>query len=182
MSEAILSDLAASDPKWRIYALRYFNSTGCDSSGVLGEDPRGMPNYLMSIVIRVTEGKMDELSIFGSDWDTEDGTAIRDFIHVSDLARGHFAAIATGLGVKSEYGFHSINLGTGNGSSVREVVDTIQAVSGKKIKSKAVWRRGGDVGVCIADPYKAAQLPGWVPHKTLEDSCRDICRYLDAHT
>lgn len=181
MSEAILSDLAASDPEWRIYALRYFNPIGCDSSGVLGEDPRGTPNNLMPLVIRAMEGKMSELSVFGSDWDTADGTAVRDFIHVSDLARGHVAAIATGLGRKSGEGFHSINLGTGNGSSVREVVDTMRAVSGKEIKTKASARREGDVGVCVADPEKALQMLGWVPHKTLEDSCRDICRYLDAH-
>ncbi|KAJ4310501.1 hypothetical protein N0V94_008418 [Neodidymelliopsis sp. IMI 364377] len=181
MSEAILSDLAASDPEWKIYALRYFNPIGCDSSGVLGEDPRGTPNNLMPIVIRVMEGKMNELSVFGEDWDTEDGTAIRDFIHVSDLARGHVAAIATGTSVKSAAGFHTINLGTGNGSSVKEVVDTMQAVSGKEIKTKMTGRREGDVGVCIADPEKAAEVLGWRPQKTLEDSCRDICRYLDAH-
>ncbi|KAF2998661.1 hypothetical protein E8E13_008066 [Curvularia kusanoi] len=181
MSEAILSDLAASDPEWKIYALRYFNPVGCDSSGVLGEDPRGTPNNLMPLVIRVMEGKMNELSVFGSDWDTEDGTAIRDFIHVSDLARGHVAAIATGLSAKSAPGFHSINLGTGNGSSVKEVVDTMRAVSGKEIKTKASDRREGDVGVCIADPDKAAQMLGWKPVKTLEDSCRDICNYLSAH-
>lgn len=181
MSEAILSDLAASDPEWKIYALRYFNPIGCDSSGVLGEDPRGTPNNLMPIVIRVMEGRLSELSVYGSDWDTEDGTAIRDFIHVSDLARGHVAAIATGTSTKSAPGFHTINLGTGNGSSVREVVDTMQAVSGKEIKSKLTGRREGDVGVCIADPEKAATMLGWTPEKTLEDSCRDICRYLDAH-
>jgi UDP-glucose 4-epimerase len=182
MSEAILSDLAASDPEWKIYALRYFNPIGCDSSGVLGEDPRGTPNNLMPIVIRVMEGKMSELSVFGSDWDTGDGTAIRDFIHVSDLARGHVAAIATGLSTKSAPGFHSINLGTGNGSSVMEVVETMQTVSGKRINTKVSGRREGDVGICIADPEKAAQMLGWVPHKSLEDSCRDICRFLDIHT
>ncbi|KAJ4382115.1 hypothetical protein N0V86_002444 [Didymella sp. IMI 355093] len=181
MSEAILSDLAASDPEWTIYALRYFNPIGCDSSGVLGEDPRGTPNNLMPLVIRVMEGVQASLSVFGDNWDTQDGTAVRDFIHVSDLARGHVAAIATGLGVKSAPGFHSINLGTGNGSSVREVVDTMQAVSGKAIKTQKAARREGDVGVCIADPGKAEQMLGWVPQKTLEDSCRDICRYLDAH-
>lgn len=182
MSEAILSDLAASDPEWKIYALRYFNPVGCDSSGVLGEDPRGTPNNLMPIVIRVMEGKIQELSVFGSDWDTQDGTAIRDFIHVSDLARGHVAAISTGTSAKAEPGFHTINLGTGNGSSVREVVDTMQSVSGKPIRTKATGRRVGDVGICIADPEKAARMLGWRPQKTLEDSCRDICNYLQAHS
>jgi UDP-glucose 4-epimerase len=181
MSEAILADLAASDPEWKIYALRYFNPIGCDSSGALGEDPRGTPNNLLPIVIRVMEGKTSELSVFGSDWDTKDGTAIRDFIHVSDLARGHVAAIATGTSIKSSPGFHAINLGTGNGNSVKEVVDTMQAVSGKEIKTKTSGRRDGDVGICIADPEKAARMLGWTPQKTLEDSCRDICRYLDAH-
>ncbi|KAF1932983.1 NAD(P)-binding protein [Didymella exigua CBS 183.55] len=141
MSEAILSDLAASDPDWKTCALRYFNSVGCDASGMLGEDPRGSPNNLMPLVIRVTEGKMRELSVFGSDWDTEDGTAIRDFIHISNLTRGHVAAIVTGLDTKSACGFHSINLGTGNGSSAREVVDTMQAVSAKEIKTKSSGRR-----------------------------------------
>jgi UDP-glucose 4-epimerase len=182
MSEAILNDLAASDPEWRIYALRYFNPIGCDSSGILGEDPRGTPNNLMPIVIKVMEGKMPELNIYGEDWDTEDGTAIRDFIHVSDLARGHVAAIATGTNTKSAPGFHTINLGTGNGSSVRDIVDTMQAVSGKLIRTKATERRDGDVGICIADPGKAERLLGWKPQKTLEDSCRDICRYLSTYT
>jgi UDP-glucose 4-epimerase len=180
MSEAILSDLAASDPEWKIYALRYFNPVGCDSSGLLGEDPRGTPNNLMPIVIRVMEGTLPELSIFGSDWDTADGTAIRDFIHVSDLARGHVAAIRTGTSVKAEPGFHTINLGTGNGSSVKEVVDTMEIVSGKSITMNITGRRAGDVGTCIADPEKAARMLGWRPQKTLEDSCRDILNYLHA--
>jgi UDP-glucose 4-epimerase len=181
MSEAILSDVAASDPEWKIYALRYFNPIGCESSGLLGEDPRGTPNNLMPIVIRVMEGKMPVLNIFGDDWDTTDGTAIRDFIHVSDLARGHVAAIRTGTKADTPGGFQTINLGTGNGSSVREVVDTMSSVSGKPILTKTIGRRIGDVGVCVADPSKAAKILGWLPEKTLEDSCRDICNYLAAH-
>ncbi|UPX14196.1 UDP-glucose 4-epimerase [Ascochyta rabiei] len=181
MSEAILSDVAASDPSWKIYALRYFNPIGCDASGLLGEDPRGTPNNLMPLVIRAMEGQMPELAIFGADWDTRDGTAVRDFIHVSDLARGHVAAIAAGGSAKATPGFHAINLGTGTGSSVREVVDTMQAVSGREIKTGDAPRREGDVGVCVADPGKAERVLGWRPLKTLEDSCRDICRYLDAH-
>jgi UDP-glucose 4-epimerase len=178
MSEAILADLAASDSEWKIYALRYFNPVGCDSSGLLGEDPRGTPNNLMPLVIQAMEGNRDELSIFGLDWDTEDGSAVRDFIHVSDLARGHVAAIATGIDLKSAPGFQAINLGTGSGNSVKEVISTMQAVSGKAIKTKPEGRRAGDVGVCIADPGKAMRILGWKPRKTLEDSCRDICRYL----
>jgi UDP-glucose 4-epimerase len=135
----------------------------------------------MPLVIRVIKSMTCELSVFGSDWDTTDGTAVRDFIHVSDLARGHVAAINTAKKAKSAHGFHAINLGTGNRSSVREVVDTMQAVSGKPIKTKTSARREGDVGVCIADPQKAAQILGWTPLKTLEDSCMDICRYLDIH-
>jgi UDP-glucose 4-epimerase len=133
----------------------------------------------MPLVIRVMQGMTCELSVFGSDWDTADGTAVRDFIHVSDLARGHVAAINTATKAKSAHGFHAINLSTGNGNSVMEVVDTMQAVSGKPIKTKTSARREGDVGVCIADPQKAAQILGWTPLKTLEDSCMDICRYLD---
>jgi UDP-glucose 4-epimerase len=181
MSEAILSDLATSDAAWKIYALRYFNPIGCDSSGVLGEDPRGTPNNLMPIVIRAMEGRMAELSIFGADWDTADGTAIRDFIHVSDLARGHVAAIQAGIKKDACGGFQAINLGTGNGSSVREVVDTMAEISGKDIRTRVAERRVGDVGVCIADPSKAEEMLGWTPEKTLEDSCRDICNYLRAH-
>ncbi|KAJ4993097.1 UDP-glucose 4-epimerase [Stagonosporopsis vannaccii] len=181
MSEAILSDLAASDPEWRIFALRYFNPVGCDGSGLLGEDPRGTPNNLMPLVVRAMEGEVDALSVFGDDWDTHDGTAVRDFIHVSDLARGHVAAIAAGTGGDVKCGFHAVNLGTGSGSSVREVVETMQAVSGKEIKTHKTGRREGDVGVCVADPAKAERMLGWTPIKTLEDSCRDICRFLDVH-
>lgn len=181
MSEAILADLAASDSEWKIYALRYFNPVGCDSSGLLGEDPRGTPNNLMPLVIQAMEGKRDKLSVFGVDWDTEDGSAVRDFIHVSDLARGHVAAIATGISVKSASGFQAINLGTGSGSSVKQVISTMQAVSGKAIKVEPERRRAGDVGICIADPEKAMRVLGWRPLKTLEDSCRDICRYLDGN-
>ncbi|KAF9697402.1 hypothetical protein EKO04_004998 [Ascochyta lentis] len=181
MSEAILSDVAASDPDWSIVALRYFNPIGCDASAVLGEDPRRTPNNLMPLVIQVMEGQAPELRVFGHDWDTADGTAVRDFIHVSDLARGHVAAIEVGRSGELEAGFHAINLGTGSGSSVREVVEMMQVVSGRVIRTRDVARRDGDVGVCVAHPGKAASVLGWRPLKTLEDSCRDICRYLDAH-
>lgn len=181
MSEAILADLAASNPSWRIFALRYFNPVGCDGSGMLGEDPRGTPNNLMPLVLRTLEGVMEALSVFGDDWDTPDGTAVRDFIHVSDLARGHVAAITAGMEEGVERGFHAVNLGTGTGSSVQEVVDTMRAVSGKEIRTLRVGRRNGDVGVCVADPGKAERLLGWWPVMTLEDSCRDACRYLEAY-
>lgn len=181
MSEAILADIAASDPDWTVYALRFFNPIGCDPSGLLMENPREIPRNLMPRVIRTMQGQIDELSVFGDDWDTPDGTAVRDFVHVSDLARGHVAAIVAETGTERKSGFHVVNLGTGTGSSVMEVVETMRRISGKVIRTKVVERREGDVGVCIADPSKAAQIIGWTPLRSLEDSCRDICRYLDTH-
>jgi UDP-glucose 4-epimerase len=173
MCEAILSDLAFSDPEWSIIALRYFNPIGCDESGVLGEDPRGAANNLMPIVVRAMMGDLESLKVFGTDWDTHDGTAIRDFIHVSDLAAGHLAALD---GIRS--GYHVFNLGTGTGYSVNEIVETMRSVSGRQIPIVASQRREGDVGVCIADPTKSAVVLGWKVKRSLAHACHDICRYL----
>ncbi|KAH6999154.1 hypothetical protein BKA56DRAFT_665667 [Ilyonectria sp. MPI-CAGE-AT-0026] len=173
MCEAILSDLALADPAWTVVALRYFNPVGCDGSGLLGEDPRMTPTNLMPVVLKVMLGEMDHLSVFGTDWDTPDGTAIRDFIHVSDLARGHLAALSTKM-----QGFHSFNIGTGTGHSVTEVVNAMREASGKDIPVVLVGRRDGDVGMCVADPGKAMSELGWKPRKTLLDSCRDLCHFL----
>jgi UDP-glucose 4-epimerase len=175
--EAILADLAAADPEWTVIALRYFNPIGCDDSGRLGEDPRVSPTNLMPVLLKVMLGEMDQLQIFGTDWDTRDGTAIRDFIHVSDLARGHLAALT----VKNGQGFKTFNIGTGTGQTVYEVVDAIKAASGRDIPMIKVGRREGDVGVCVADPRRAMSELGWKPQKTLLDSCRDLCRYLQAN-
>ncbi|RKK88660.1 hypothetical protein BFJ68_g16897 [Fusarium oxysporum] len=175
--EAILADLAAADPEWTVIALRYFNPIGCDDSGRLGEDPRVSPTNLMPVLLKVMLGEMDQLQIFGTDWDTRDGTSIRDFIHVSDLARGHLAALT----VKNGQGFKTFNIGTGTGQTVYEVVDAIKAASGRDIPMIKVGRREGDVGVCVADPRRAMSELGWKPQKTLLDSCRDLCRYLQAN-
>ncbi|SPJ74757.1 related to UDP-glucose 4-epimerase [Fusarium torulosum] len=174
--EAILADLAVADPEWTVIALRYFNPIGCDDSGRLGEDPRVAPTNLMPVLLKVMLGEMEHLQVFGTDWDTRDGTAIRDFIHVSDLARGHLAALT----VKEGRGFNTFNIGTGTGQTVYEVVDAMKVASGRDIPLVRVGRREGDVGVCVADPRRAMTELGWKPQKTLLDSCRDLCRFLSA--
>ncbi|KAF5577653.1 UDP-glucose 4-epimerase [Fusarium pseudocircinatum] len=175
--EAILSDLAVADPEWTITALRYFNPIGCDESGRLGEDPRVAPTNLMPVLLKVMLGEIDHLQVFGTDWDTRDGTAIRDFIHVSDLARGHLAALA----VKEGQGFQTFNIGTGTGQTVYEVVEAMKTASGRDIPVLKVGRRQGDVGVCVADPGRAMAQLGWKPQKTLLDSCQDLCKFLEAN-
>lgn len=177
MCEAILSDLAYSDPAWTITALRYFNPIGCDSSGLLGEDPHAAASNLMPKVINAMTGKLPVLSIFGTDWPTEDGTAIRDFIHVSDLAQGHLAAIRA-MDNNRDSGFHVYNLGTGTGHSVREIINAMQHVSGQAIPVIEAARRPGDVGICIAEPTKSASALGWRTQRSLRDACADICRRL----
>ncbi|KAF2431941.1 UDP-glucose 4-epimerase [Tothia fuscella] len=178
MCEAILSDLAYSDPEWTIVALRYFNPIGCDESGLLGEDPRDNPNNLMPIVVKAMLGQLPALSIFGTDWDTRDGTAIRDFIHVSDLAEGHLAALKTTSRSDFGPGYHIFNLGTGTGQSVSEIVSTMQRVSGRTIPTIQSGRREGDVGICIAEPSKSAVSLGWKTKRSLTQACQDICGFL----
>ncbi|KAH8178946.1 GDP-mannose 4,6 dehydratase domain-containing protein [Sarocladium implicatum] len=173
MCEAILADVAVADPDWTVVALRYFNPVGCDESGRLGEDPRMAPTNLMPVVLQVLTGGRDHLDVYGTDWDTPDGTAIRDFIHVSDLARGHLAALSTRM-----TGFQTFNVGTGSGHSVSEVVSAMETASGKSIAVAKTGRRDGDVGMCVADPSKAMMELGWKPCKTLLDSCLDLCRFL----
>ncbi|EMT64364.1 UDP-glucose 4-epimerase [Fusarium odoratissimum] len=172
-----LADAAVADPEWTITALRYFNPIGCDESGRLGEDPRVAPTNLMPVLLKVMLGEIDQLEVFGTDWDTRDGTAIRDFIHVSDLARGHLAAL-TG---KDGQGFQTFNIGTGTGQTVYEVVEAMETASGRAIPVVKVGRRQGDVGACVADPGRAMTQLGWKPQKTLLDSCRDLCRFLEAN-
>lgn len=178
MCEAILADVAASDPEWTIVALRYFNPIGCDPSGLLGEDPKGIPTNLFPVVVKVMTGQYEELQMFGTDWDTEDGTAVRDFIHVTDLARGHIAALNAANEGKIRENFRTFNLGTGQGHSVREVVETMENVSGKPIARKAVGRRPGDVGYCVAVPERSWQELEWKTEKSLTDACVDICNFL----
>lgn len=178
MCEAILADLAASDPEWSITALRYFNPIGCDSSGLLGEDPRQVPTNLLPVVVKVMTGEYDSLSVFGSDWETPDGTAIRDFIHVTDLAKGHIAALRPKHQENLGDNFKTFNLGTGDGHSVRDVVTIMGAVSEKQIPQKLVDRRPGDVGFCVAGVDRSRIELGWQTEKTLEDACRDLCNFL----
>ncbi|PYI01129.1 UDP-glucose 4-epimerase [Aspergillus sclerotiicarbonarius CBS 121057] len=177
--EAILADLAASDPEWTIVALRYFNPVGCDESGLLGEDPRQTPTNLLPVVVKVMTGQYNELQMFGTDWDTEDGTAVRDFIHVTDLARGHIAALNTANSGKLVENFRTFNLGTGRGHSVMEVVNTMEAVSSKPIPRKAAGRRAGDVGSCVAVASRSQNELEWKTEKTLKDACVSLCNFLN---
>ncbi|KAF7558002.1 hypothetical protein G7Z17_g336 [Cylindrodendrum hubeiense] len=172
--EAILADIAYSNPAWRIVALRYFNPIGCDSSGVLGEDPKGVPTNLFPVITQVLTGQREQLDIFGSDWDTRDGTAIRDFIHVSDLARGHIAA----LGAPINEPFRTFNLGTGNGTTVREAVDSLQAASKKNIPVIMAPRREGDVGSCVAANARATKELGWKATESTNQCATDLWNFV----
>ncbi|KAL5119595.1 hypothetical protein ACEQ8H_002441 [Pleosporales sp. CAS-2024a] len=176
--EAILSDLARSDPGWKIIALRYFNPVGCDSEGLLGEDPKGVPSNLLPVVVKVVTGELPALSVYGNDWATADGTAVRDFIHVTDLAKGHTAALMSAQSDRVPAGFRTFNLGAGRGNSVAEVVKTMSSVSNRQIPLKFVERRAGDVQSSIAAPDRAKKELGWETNKTLRDACQDTWNYL----
>lgn len=179
MCEAILADLAFSDPEWTIVALRYFNPIGCDSSGLLGEDPKGIPTNLLPVVVKVLTGEHEELSVFGTDWETPDGTAVRDFIHVTDLARGHIAALSAAIEGKLRKNFRTFNLGSGSGQTVMYVVNAMERESNKAVAKKAVGRRAGDVGSCVAVASRSEEELGWKTEKSLDDACRDICHFLE---
>ena len=175
MQEEILRDLHTADVKngekdpWRVVILRYFNPIGAHPSGLLGEDPNGVPNNLMPYITQVAVGKLEKLHVFGNDYDTPDGTGVRDYIHVMDLARGHAAALkAIGAG-----GVEVFNLGTGKGYSVLEIVAAFEAASGVKIPYVLDPRRPGDIAVCYADPAKAERVLGWRAEKDIADMCRD---------
>lgn len=179
MCEAILNDLAISDPEWRIVALRYFNPIGCDASGKLGEDPKTEPSNLMPSLLRAMDGRMSHLKIYGTDWDTRDGTAMRDFIHISDLALGHVAALKAVSESRLRRGsLNTFNLGTGDGNSVKEIVSAMQTCSGRTIPIVEVGRRAGDVGVVVADPTRAAEELQWRTERSIDDCCRDLCGFL----
>jgi UDP-glucose 4-epimerase len=177
MCETILADVAKSDPRWTITALRYFNPVGCHESGLLGEDPRQTPTNLVPIVIRVLTGANPTLKIFGTDYETTDGTAIRDFIHVVDLARGHIAALSAAADGRIQETFRTYNLGTGTGHSVREIVKSIEAASSKTVPIQEVGRRPGDVGSCVAGIGRAARELGWTSVKTLDDCTIDVWNF-----
>ncbi len=172
MIEKILEDLYFSDNSWNITILRYFNPVGAHESGLIGEEPNGIPNNLMPYVMKVASGKLEILSIFGNDYPTPDGTGVRDYIHVVDLAKGHVKALE-----KMKDGFKIYNLGSGRGVSVLELVNTFQKVNNVKVNYKIVDRRAGDLAEYYADPSKALKELGWKTEKTLEDICRDAWNY-----
>ena len=167
--------MAASDSSWRITCLRYFNPVGAHDSGLIGEDPNGVPNNLMPFLARVAAGKLPCLNIFGGDYDTADGTGVRDYIHVMDLAEGHLAAV-NAVNVEG-VPFDAFNLGTGRGQSVLEMLKAFEQASGLSIQSQIVPRRAGDVSACYAKVDKAAGELGWVASRPLDDMCRTTCTF-----
>jgi UDP-glucose 4-epimerase len=170
MIENILNDLYVSDNEWRIVNLRYFNPVGAHESGLIGEDPNGIPNNLMPFITQTATGKREKLSVFGEDYDTHDGTGVRDYIHVVDLAYGHIQALKK---VSSSTGVWTVNLGTGIGYSVLDMVKAFEHASGKKVPYVVVERRSGDVAACFADPVYAKQILNWEAKLDLNDMCRD---------
>ncbi len=172
--EQMLGDIAHSDASWRIALLRYFNPVGAHQSGLIGEDPNGIPNNLMPYVARVAVGSLAELPIFGSDYPTHDGTGVRDYIHVVDLARGHIAALEA---LTALTGVLTVNLGTGQGYSVLDVVKAFEAASGRTVPYRMVGRRPGDIAACYADTSRALSLLGWKSRYSLGEMCRDAWRW-----
>ncbi len=173
--EQILQDLYVSDNTWDICILRYFNPVGAHESGLIGEDPKGKPNNLMPYITKVAAGILPELSVFGNDYDTKDGTGVRDYIHVVDLAKGHLLALDK-LD-KENKGIFIYNLGTGNGYSVLEMIEAFKKVNNVDVPYKIVERRPGDIATCYSDPSKAEKELGFKTTKTLEDMCRDGWNY-----
>ncbi len=176
MCEDALRELHAADPRWSIAILRYFNPVGAHESGLLGEAPNGIPNNLMPYITQVALGQREYLQIFGNDYDTPDGTGVRDYLHVSDLAAGHLAALHA-LSALNEPKLLTVNLGTGRGVSVQDMVDTFARVNGVPIPHKVVPRRPGDVAQCLADPRQAKALLNWETKFNLERMCADAWRW-----
>ncbi|WP_137524710.1 UDP-glucose 4-epimerase GalE, partial [Escherichia coli] len=168
--ENILSDLAKSDERWRIASLRYFNPVGAHRSGIIGEDPVGIPNNLIPYLMKVAMGELECLYIYGDDYDTDDGTGVRDYIHVTDLALGHISALNY---IYNSNGYNVFNLGTGVPYSVMEVITTFEKITGEKVKYKITNRRPGDVAQCWSSPQLAADKLGWKATLNLEDMLRD---------
>lgn len=167
--EEMLMDLSNSDDVWRIACLRYFNPVGAHESGLIGEDPEGLPNNLAPHIVKVASGKLECLSVFGGDYPTPDGTGVRDYIHIIDLAEGHLAAINF---LDQTAGWHAINLGTGSGISVLEIISEFERISNKKVSYKVVERRAGDVPSCYANVDKSYKLLNWRARHSLSDMCR----------
>jgi UDP-glucose 4-epimerase len=170
--EVILESICRAQPDWSVANLRYFNPVGAHHSGLIGENPRGVPNNLMPYVARVATGQLKELNVFGNDYDTPDGTGVRDYIHIMDLAEGHVAAMEA-----ATRGFHTFNLGTGQGYSVLQMVAAFEKASGQEIPRRFVARRDGDIASCFADPSKAKQALEWVAKRGLAEMCESTWRY-----
>ena len=170
MQERILTDIWRADNRWKVMLLRYFNPIGAHESGLIGEDPKGIPNNLLPYVAQVASGKLEKVHVFGNDYDTPDGTGIRDYIHVVDLAKGHVKAIE---GMEKLDGVNVFNLGTGHGYSVLDIIKAFSKACGKDLPYVIDPRRPGDIAVCYSDPAKARDVLGWTAGKNLEDMCRD---------
>jgi len=170
MIEQMLRDLSVSDDEWKICMLRYFNPIGAHESGLIGEDPNGIPNNLLPYVAQVAAGIRPQLTVFGNDYDTPDGTGVRDYIHVVDLALGHLAALDY---VKDHCGAEAVNLGTGTGTSVLEIVAAFERASGRNVPYRIAERRPGDIASCYASTEKASEVLGWKATRNIDDMCRD---------
>ncbi|TDQ51409.1 UDP-glucose 4-epimerase GalE [Actinorugispora endophytica] len=176
--ERVLADLAAASPDWRIISLRYFNPIGAHPSGLIGESPNGVPNNLFPYIAQVAAGRREKVLVYGDDYDTPDGTGVRDYLHVVDLARGHLAAIEH---LADAYGARAYNLGGGQGTSVLEAIAAFERACGKEIPRQVVARRPGDIAVCYADPAAANRELGWKTTFTLDDACADTWRWQSAN-
>ena len=174
--EQILQDLYKSDNSWDNAILRYFNPVGAHESGLIGEEPQGIPNNLMPYIVRVASGELEQLSVFGNDYNTPDGTGVRDYIHVVDLAKGHIKALEKLE--KENKGIFVYNLGTGTGYSVLDMVKAFEEATEQKVNYKIVERRPGDIATCYSNPEKAKTELGWEANKTLKDMCKDSWRYI----
>lgn len=174
MVEDMLRDLVIADPRWSIAILRYFNPVGAHESGLIGEDPNGIPNNLLPYIAQVAIGKLPELAVFGNDYPTSDGTGVRDYIHVVDLAEGHLLALEA---LKTRTGAHVWNLGTGQGYSVLEMVRAFELASGKSVPYRLAPRRPGDIATCYADPARAERELGWKARRGLDEMMRDAWRW-----
>lgn len=174
MLEQVLTDIHTADPEWNVILLRYFNPIGAHKSGLIGEDPKGIPNNLLPYVAQVAVGKREKLGVFGNDYDTPDGTGVRDYIHVVDLAAGHVKAIEK---LKSNPGVEIYNLGTGKGYSVLQVVAAFEKACGHKIPYEIKERRAGDIAVCYCDPGKAERELGWTARYGIDEMCEDTWRW-----
>lgn len=176
--EQILQDVCVANKDFSVALLRYFNPIGAHESGLIGEDPNDIPNNLMPYITGVASGKLEILNVFGNDYPTKDGTGVRDYIHVVDLAKGHLKALDK---IRKESGVQIYNLGTGNGYSVLDIVNTFQRVNNIEVKYRIADRRPGDIAECYADPCKAKNELGWVAEKGIEEMCRDSWNFIISH-